>query len=503
MMPKLAVVIFIQAICLLFACGCGQEVQAPPVSTSAASAAINPPANSVVLADASPNIPIKHFIYIIQENITFDHYFGTYPGANGIPPGTKLPMKPGGDPAVAPFHLHETVVPHDLNHSWQAAHLAMDNGKMDGFLYAEWPRALAFYWKGKLPEVDPEDIVPKDETAEMQKQDLLNANAGRRRAAGNQPATEETEAERAGNLPAVGQGGVGTPPAMPTPKWVLNTLSYYDWHEIPNYWEYARRFTLCDAFFSSLAGPSEPNHLYTVAAQSGGLVNNPGRGIVGEDGVYTFETMAELLQDSGRSWKYYDEKANPHKHTLWNPLPGFKKISSDPGLMNHLVNLSEFYDDVKSNKLPEVCWIVPTFADSEHPPADSARGMWHVTQLINAIMQSPAWNDCAIIVTWDDFGGFYDHVAPPNVDKYGYGPRVPALIISPWSRSGAVVHTQFDFTSPLKLIETRFALHPLADRDRASNDMLDCFDFTQKPLAPRIIEKQTVLNFADVKTTMP
>jgi phospholipase C len=461
------------------------------------------PPNPVVLADAAPNIPIKHFIYIIQENITFDHYFGTYPGADGIPAGTKLPFKPGGAPEVAPFHMHETIVPHDLNHSWQAAHLAMDNGKMDGFLYAEWPKALAFYWKGKLPEVDPEDIIPKDETAEMEKQDLQNANGGRRRAAGRAAAAEEAAAERAGNLPNVGQGGVGTPPAGPTPKWVLNTLSYYDWHEIPNYWEYARRFTLCDAFFSSLAGPSEPNHLYTVAAQSGGLVNNPGRGIVGEDGVYTFETMAELLQDSGQSWKYYDEKPNPHKHTLWNPLPGFKKISSDPKLMNHLVSLSEFYDDVKNNQLPEVCWIVPTFADSEHPPADSARGMWHVTQLINAIMQSSSWNDCAIIVTWDDFGGFYDHVAPPNVDKYGYGPRVPALVISPWSRPGSVVHTQFDFTSPLKLIETRFGLKSLADRDRASKDMLDCFDFTQKPLAPRVIEKDTKLDFSDVKTTMP
>jgi phospholipase C len=213
--------------------------------------------------------------------------------------------------------------------------------------------------------------------------------------------------------------------------------------------------------------------------------------------------MAELLQDSGRSWKYYDEKADPHKHTLWNPLPGFKNIADNPKLMSHLVHLSQFHQDLKDNSLPEVCWIVPTFADSEHPPADSARGMWHVTQLINAVMASSAWNDCVIIVTWDDFGGFYDHVPPPQVDKYGYGPRVPALVISPWSRAGSVVHTAYDFTSPLKLIETRFGLHPLADRDRAAKDMLDCFDFTQKPLAPRIINKDTKLDFSDVKTTLP
>ena len=112
-------------------------------------------------------IPIKHFIYIIQENITYDHYFGTYPGGEGIPVGTKLAFLPGGKPEVAPFHLHATAIPHDLNHSWQAAHLAFDNGKMDGFLWAEWPAALRFYWKGKLPGIDPEDIVPVEEEKEL------------------------------------------------------------------------------------------------------------------------------------------------------------------------------------------------------------------------------------------------------------------------------------------------------------------------------------------------
>jgi phospholipase C len=488
---------------LIAAGGC----DSPPPRTTASA----PTASPIILADAAPNIPIKHFIYIIQENITFDHYFGTYPGADGIPPGTKLPYTPGGPTEVAPFHLHKTVVAHDLNHSWQAAHLAMDGGKMDGFLYAEYPKALAFYWKGKLPEVDPEDIIPKDETAEMAREDLERANTGRKRAGANaaaavaatEPTNGEKEAEDAGKAPGMGQGGVGRPPKFPPPNWVLNTVSYIDYHEIPNYLEYARRFTLCDAFFSSLAGPSEPNHLYTVAAQSGGLVNNPGRGIVGEDGVYTFETMAELLQDSKRSWKYYDEKPDPHKHTLWNPLPGFKKIASDPKLMDHLVSLSSFDQDAKEDRLPEVCWIVPTFADSEHPPADSARGMWHVTHIINSVMQSPAWKDSAIIVTWDDFGGFYDHVAPPQVDKYGYGPRVPTLIISPWARAGKIVHKQYDFTSPLKLIETAFGMHSLADRDKAADPMLDCFDFTQKPLPPRVIEKDTKLDFSDVKPTMP
>src|SRR5215831_15081785 len=103
--------------------------------------------------------PLKHFVYIIQENVSFDHYFGTFPGANGIPVSAKFAFQPGQPSTVSPFHLHATALPHDLNHSWQAAHVAADGGKMDGFLWAEWPEALAFYWKGELPKPDPEDIV--------------------------------------------------------------------------------------------------------------------------------------------------------------------------------------------------------------------------------------------------------------------------------------------------------------------------------------------------------
>jgi phospholipase C len=246
---------------------------------------------------------------------------------------------------------------------------------------------------------------------------------------------------------------------------------------------------LCDRFFSSLTGPSEPNHLYTVAAQSGGLVNNPGPAIAHKEGVYNFKTAAELLESNGVAWKYYDEKPNPRLHSLWNPLPGFKNFTPNSTLMKKLVPLADFFTDIKNGRLPSVCWIVPNGPDSEHPPWDSARGMWHVTELVNAIMNSPYWKDTAIIITWDDFGGFYDHVAPPKVDKYGYGFRVPALIISPYARAGFVDHTQFDFTSPLKLIETRFNLAALTDRDRAANDMLSCFDFKQQQLAPDPITK--------------
>jgi phospholipase C len=129
--------------------------------------------------------------------------------------------------------------------------------------------------------------------------------------------------------------------------------------------------------------------------------------------------------------------------------------------------------------------------------------MWSVTSLINAVMSSPYWNDCVIILVWDDYGGFYDHVPPPQTDRYGFGPRVPALVISPYSKANKVIHTRFDLTSPLKLIEKRFNLQPLTDRDADANDMLDCFDFKQKPLPPDIITQQTKLDFSDMVTTQP
>jgi phospholipase C len=432
-------------------------------------------------AENTAQIPINHIIYIIQENITFDHYFGTYPGADGIPANLKLAFRPGGIPKLGPFHLAKTAIPHDLNHSWQAAQTAYDGGKMDGFLWAEWPEALHYYWQGEVPQIDTAEIEPVPGLADKGGPEF-NRNIV--------------------NGQLVGKRPFSAPRGQP-PGWVLNTLSYYDYHEIANYWEYARRYTLCDRFFSSLTGPSEPNHLYTVAAQSGGLVNNPGPNIARKEAVYNFKTAAELLQSNGVTWKYYDEKPNPRQHSLWNPLPGFKNFTPNGALMKNVVPLAEFFADIKNGQLPSVCWIVPNGPDSEHPPQDSARGMWHVTDLVNAVMNSQFWKDTAIIITWDDYGGFYDHVAPPKVDKYGYGFRVPALVISPYARPGFIDHTQFDFTSPLKLIETRFNLPALTDRDRSANDMLSCFDFKQQALAPDPITKDTKLDFSDLKPTRP
>ena len=383
-----------------------------------------------------PKIPgsekIDHIVWIIQENHSFDNYFGTYPRANGFPPSTCLLKTPGSSECVAPFHMPEGAPPCDMDHSWQVAHAAYDNGKMDGFIWAE-----------------------------------------------------------------------GSP----------FTMGYYDERDIPNYWNYARHFTLCDNFFSSLMGPSSPNHLFTVAAQSGGETNNVEtfeqlKEFLDDPDGFTFASMVDLLEKARVSWKYYVEAEptpasekgrawwprlyypQPDTFTLWNPLPGFKSIREDPKKMARLVSTEDYFRDLKEGTLPQVAWLIPRFNDSEHPPepiGPVAQGMWYVTRLVNALMESPYWRNSVIFLTWDDYGGFYDHVQPPFIDAYGYGPRVPTIVISPYARAGYISHQMYDFTSMLKFIEVRYGLPHLALRDDRASTMEDCFDFNQSPNPPLVI----------------
>ena len=171
-------------------------------------------------------------------------------------------------------------------------------------------------------------------------------------------------------------------------------------------------------------------------------------------------------------------------------LQVFVQIITNPVELANLVPTSQFYTDLKNQTLPQVCWLKPASPESEHPPNDITKGMHYVTHLVNAVMKSPYWNNCAIIITWDDYGGFYDHVPPVQTDMYGFGFRVPCLVISPYALPNTVVHTQYDFTSILKLIETKFLLSPLTERDNAANNMLDCFNFSQTPLPKDIIQKR-------------
>jgi phospholipase C len=373
---------------------------------------------------------INHIIWIMQENRSFDNYFGTFPGADGIPPSTCLSKFPGSKDCVPPFHMPNLFPTCDLPHEWEHAHAAYDNGRMDAFVWVE-----------------------------------------------------------------------GT----------SYTMGYLDDRDIPNYWEYARKYTLADALFSSQMGESLTNHLYMVAAQSGGMIGGAEtveevEKIRDDPGGFSFEAIVNLLNRGGVSWKYYletmppraDEKMppdilwyllhpDPKQFSLWNPLPGFKSVRENPLSWKSLVELDQYYQDLEKGTLPQVSWIIPAFDDSEHPPEPVQQGMWYVTKVINALMKSPYWKDSVIFLTWDDYGGFYDHVPPPEVDGVGMGPRVPALIISPYSKSGYISHIVYDFTSILRFVERRFELPNLTTRDLRADPMFDSFDFDHQPLPPLVI----------------
>ena len=155
----------------------------------------------------------------------------------------------------------------------------------------------------------------------------------------------------------------------------------------------------------------------------------------------------------------------------------------------HIRPEQEFMIDAVAGKLPAVSWLV-TGELSEHPPMSTCKGEnWTVRQL-NSIMRGPDWNSTAVFITWDDFGGFYDHVVPPHVDNYGYGPRVPLLIISPYAKRGYVSHSVYELSSFLKFVEMRFHLPPLTQRDSRANSMLDSFNFDQKPSSPLILNER-------------
>jgi phospholipase C len=378
----------------------------------------------------TPQMParINHVIWIIQENRSFDNYFGKFPGADGLPDSVCLPVLPGSVKCVKPFHMPPTQPLVDLPHDWAGAHAAYDHGTMDGFVWAE-----------------------------------------------------------------------GS----------IYTMGYLDEKDIPNYWQYARHFTLCDRFFSSINTGSFPNHLYTVAAQSGRVINNlhsirEVEEVEDDPDGFSFASIVKLFGDARVSWKYYVETRptppgadraliahlaypEPEQFTLWNPLPAFKAIRDNPEKMRHLVALKEYFHDIQSGTLPQVSWIVPDFQDSEHPPEPASQGMWYVTRLINALMKSPYWKDSVVFLTWDDYGGFYDHVPPPAVDAFGYGPRVPMIVISPFAKRGYISHYTYDFTSVLKFIEQRWNLPHLTPRDHYANGMADCFSFDQAPNSSLVI----------------
>lgn len=446
---------------------------------------------------------IKHIVIIMQENRSFDSYFGTYPGVNGIPMKNGVPTVCVNDPqtgqCVKPYHDN-----HDINgggpHGQVDATADIARGKMNGF--------------------------------------ILQAEKTRGKGCGNNPECSETSAD--------------------------DVMGYHDQREIPNYWTYAKNFVLQDNMFEPNASWSLPEHLFLVSewsakcTQAGNPqscvnalqgpgnppdfnrrlqntiiskcrsgVKNPGceselkaLGITPDMSQqlhelilkncranqslnqcetalqnfslpkrlkqrllalsarlappdYAWTDLTYLLHKNNVSWAYYvltgtepdceddsettcvQHKQNAKTPGIWNPLPYFDTVKED-GQLNNIQSLSNFFTAAKNGTLPSVSWISPSGDVSEHPPAKVSSGQTYVTELINAIMTSPDWSSTVIILSWDDWGGFYDHVKPPSVDENGYGLRVPGLVISPFARKGYIDQQILSHDAYNKFIEDVF-----------------------------------------------
>ena len=368
-----------------------------------------------------PTTPIEHFIVLMQENHSFDNYFGTYPGADGPPAGTCIPIDPRVEDSdcVEPFHLGDLPVL-DLPHSRDTFDAQYRAGRMDGFVSA-----------------------------------TIN------------PLTE-----------------------------VVATMGFYDDRDLPFYWNIADQYVLFDRFFQSAAGGSVLNHMFWVAGSDGGEGDSlPDDGY--PDDVLT---IFDRLEDAEISWKFYVQNYDPEityrtrfdaapnrgAQVIWAPILAFDRFIDDPELFSHIVDMDQFFIDLENGTLPSVAYMVPS-GSSEHPPGSIQAGERMVRNLINSLMRSQYWERSAFMWTYDEWGGFYDHVLPPRVDQFGYGFRVPALLVSPFARRGHIDSTELDFTSILRFIEENWSLEPLAERDARANNLLGAFDFDSAPREPEIL----------------
>jgi phospholipase C len=406
------------------------------------------------------DVPIDHVVFIVKENRTFDTIFGTYPGAVGATEGKTL------DGRTVPLEPAPDVMTVPLTHGFWSGLFSIDGGRMDGF----------------------DTII----------------------------------------------GGHN-----------LDGYVQYDRTTVPHYFKYADRFVLSDRFFTSEYGPTYPEHLYTIAAQSAGIMDNkaqttksPGRycddpkgfsphfpleDLTAGDIATIIRAENEIIDDhpenldkieaylepirdclqirnlpeelsaAGVSWRFYSDPVFP----IGDVMRAIKKVRYTK-LWNNVVPADDFISDIERGKLAQVSWVNPPAPYNEHPilphraQSMCAGENWTVA-VMNALQRSPDWKSTAVVIIWDDFGGYYDHVVPPQYDIMGLGPRTPGLILSPWTikgdnpLGGAIDHHDYEFSSVLRFIEDIFGVKPLTLRDRQADPLTGAFDFTAPPDMDRLI----------------
>jgi phospholipase C len=384
--------------------------------------------------------PIKHVVFVIKENRTTDHLFGRFPGVNGATEGLD------GD-EMRPLLRPPDRLPDDISHCYECAIDSWNEGKMNNFARTP-PGEAHAYTQMQGPE------------------------------------------------------------------------------DMPNYWRWAEEFALSDNFFASAQGPSFPNHLFTIAAQSGGTHHNPTQDqarvviwsqqtglakswgcdtleetyvrVLDSEGqeqhvppCFDFETEGDLLDEKGIPWSYYGAW-NDQRGYAFTAYSAIRRVRMNPEVwQRHIFPVDNFVADVADGRLAPVTWVTPRYELSEHPEWSFCHGENWTTEIVNAVMESEFWKDTAIFITWDDYGGFYDHVPPPQVDEFGFGFRVPLLTLSPYAKRGYIDSQLGEFSSVLRFIEDNWGLGQLTHRDRDAFNLSYVFDFTQEARDPLALPLRT------------
>jgi len=455
------------------------------------------PPPQIELDDSVPIDPslgiqnLNHLVFIVLENRSFDHYFGTYPGADGIPMKDGVPTVCAPNPVTGacdrPYH-DRNFIDQGGPHGSLAHEISVNGGKMDGFV-----NALERQGNGcrKHPDEPP------------------------------------------------------CPQATPGPAGQPDIMGYHTRRELPNYWSYADTYLLHDRMFAPMDSWTLPSHLFLVsgwsafcpdlndamscesdlafngdpkyAEQWSGKMWNPSDDAGRYPRPYIWGDLTWLLYQQGVSWGYFvgegtcvvppcRDEGEPFTADVQNPLPAFRSIEVT-GQFENIRSNEDFLAMAEQGNLPAVSWVMPVIDQGDHPPDDISNGQAYVTRYVNAVMQGPAdqWNHTAVFVVWDDWGGFYDHVEPPVVDENGWGLRVPSFLISPWARGGTIDHQLLSFDAYLKLIEDRFLdgrrIDPETDgwpdsrptvRETVEilGDLAGNFDFSGDPIPPLVLSER-------------
>ena len=415
---------------VLSLCVLGASLLPAAGATHMTASASNAPSPAASAAATISGGRIEHVIIIFQENRSTDDLFGGFPGADTATSG------PSSDGRTIALHPVALEAPGDLDHTHGGFVRDDDGGKLDGF---DLPRRVGF----KGIDDPAYAYVPRDESK---------------------------------------------------PLWTL-----------------AERYTFADRMFQTNEGPSFPAHLYIVSGTSApdaasallasenpgdreheqplGGCDSPPHMLVqeidksGSEAYHAYpcfetRTLMDLLDAKGVSWTYYE----PHSGGLWDGPDAYRHIRQTAADWARVkIPEKTIFSDISSGKLADVSWVIPDGKNSDHPNSRSDTGPSWVASIVNAVGASPYWSSTAIFVTWDDWGGWYDHVPPPQYNSYELGFRVPLIVISPYAKRSYVSHDQHEFGSILKFVEENWRLGSLGTTDARADDLGDCFDFAQKP----------------------